>query len=968
MTHSLLTRPDRLAALRQTALLDTPPEEGFDRLTRMAARLLGASTSLISLVADDRQFFKSAIGLPEPWASRRTAPLSFSFCSQVVASGEPLVLEDARKHPLLGHSPAIRELGWISYAGVPLITRDRQVVGAFCVVDKMPRLWSERDIALLQDLAGSAVTEIELRREITRRRQAEVGQRDSEEQFENTFEQVGIGMALISLDGRWLRVNQVLSEMLGSPADLLVGYPAESRTHPDDVPADREAIRLLLAGECRTYTMEKRYLRPSGEVVWGLVNVSLVAGAEGQPAHFIAAITDITDRRHAERDLREREERYRLLAQASKESVREWDLVTDKVTWDRATPPLLDYAPIDLGDTPDWWYERIHPDDRERAVGSIDAAIGQGETTWSEGYRFRRADGSFADLQDRAYITRDESGKPLRFVGAMTEAAAEPSSDRRLQEVLDALPAGVWVVDKDGQIVLANAASMEIWGGKPESALSPVGKDKAWWTETGQPVPPEEWGVTRALERGESSSHEELTVETADGAQKVIQNSASPIRDAGGEIVGAVNISEDVTAKKVGEFTQREQDERQRKLDEQQREEQLRSERQQQEERQRQQEQELHTQKMDAIGRLAGGIAHDFNNLLTGILSYSDLILQELRPNDPIRADVEQIRDAGQRAAGLTRQLLAFSRRQLLQPRVVSLNTTVTDLEPMLQRLLGPSARLETELDPDLGNVLADPAQVEQALVNLVLNAREAMPEGGLLRIATSNVEPEPASWQQDNGSQSGAYVSITVSDTGVGMDAATQSRIFEPFFTTKRAASGRGLGLSTVHGIVEQSGGQIAVESAPGQGTTFTIYLPRYWGPEAAIGTADQRLPQVGTETLLLVEDEAAVRASVRRLLEWHGYTVLEARNGEDALRVYEANESGIDLVLTDLVMPEMGGHELIERLRARDPSLRVLFMSGYTERDFTSNGSIPPGTGFVEKPFTVETLMRRLREVLDG
>jgi CheY-like chemotaxis protein len=274
---------------------------------------------------------------------------------------------------------------------------------------------------------------------------------------------------------------------------------------------------------------------------------------------------------------------------------------------------------------------------------------------------------------------------------------------------------------------------------------------------------------------------------------------------------------------------------------------------------------------------------------------------------------------------------------------------------------------LETDLDPDLGKVLADPAQVEQALVNLALNAREAMPEGGRLRITTSNLDPDPTTWQLENGTQPEAYVCITISDTGIGMDEVTQSRIFEPFFTTKRTASGRGLGLATVYGIVEQSGGQIGVQSAPGQGTTFTIYLPRYWGPEAAVGTADQRLPQVGTETLLLVEDEAAVRASVRRLLEWHGYTVLEARNGEDALRVYEDNESGIDLVLTDLVMPEMGGHELVERLRARHPGLRVLFMSGYTERAFTSNGAMPLGTGFVEKPFTVETLMRRLREVLD-
>jgi two-component system cell cycle sensor histidine kinase/response regulator CckA len=206
------------------------------------------------------------------------------------------------------------------------------------------------------------------------------------------------------------------------------------------------------------------------------------------------------------------------------------------------------------------------------------------------------------------------------------------------------------------------------------------------------------------------------------------------------------------------------------------------------------------------------------------------------------------------------------------------------------------------------------------------------------------------------------------VSDTGVGIDEAIQSRIFEPFFTTKHTGAGRGLGLSTVYGVVEQSGGRIDVESVPGQGATFTIYFPRHWGAEPAIGTATQRMPQVGTETLLLVEDEAAVRSSVRRLLEWHGYTVLEARNGAEALRVYEAQEGNIDLVLTDVVMPEMGGHELVDQLRARRPDLRVLFMSGYAERAFTSNGSIPAGTGYLEKPFTVETLMLRLREVLDS
>jgi two-component system cell cycle sensor histidine kinase/response regulator CckA len=938
MTHSLLNRPDRLAALRQTALLDTPPEEGFDRLTRMAARLLGAPTSLISLVTDDRQFFKSAIGLPEPWASRRTAPVSFSFCSTVAGTGEPLVVEDARRHPLLSHSPAIRELGWVSYAGVPLITREGHVVGSFCVVDKMPRLWSERDIVLLQDLAASAVTEIELRREMAGRRQAELGRRDSEEHLYNSFEQVGIGMALISLDGRWLRVNRPLTEMLGSGPDDLIGFPAESRTHPEDAPADRDAIRLLLAGECRTYTIEKRYLRPSGEAVWALVNVSLVSGPEGQPAHFIAAIQDITDRKQAEAAVREREERYRLLAQAYQEAVRDWDLTTDSLMWDEVTGPLLDYAPSDRGETVDWWYQRIHPEDRERVVESIDAAIADGESHWSEEYRFRRADGSYAFVQDGASILRDQSGKAVHVIGAIGDISETRGRERRLEHVLEALPFGVWVLDREGGVVLANAASRQIWGATPASTED-LGQYRAWRTASGQPVLPDEWGAVRALLSGESSFNEELVIEAPDGAQRTILNSSIPVRDVEGQIVGAVNLTEDAGPRKAEEAARL------------QREEQLEQAR-----------------RMEAVGRLAGGIAHDFNNLLTGILSYSDLILQELRPNDPIRADVEQIRDAGQRAAGLTRQLLAFSRRQLLQPRVVFLNQTVIDLEPMLQRLLGNDVTLESRLDPELGNVLVDPAQVEQVLVNLVLNAREAMGAGGQLTLTTANVELDPVPGQAGDGSQPGAYVTITVSDTGVGMDEPTQSRIFEPFFTTKHAASGRGLGLSTVYGIVDQSGGQITVQSAPGQGTSFTIYLPRYWGPEPAVGTVEQRMPQVGTETLLLVEDEAAVRASVRRLLEWHGYTVLEARDGEDALRIYEANPGGIDLVLTDIIMPVMGGPELIERLRALRPGLRVLFMSGYAERAFASNGAMPSGTGFVEKPFTVETLMRRLREVLDG
>jgi two-component system, cell cycle sensor histidine kinase and response regulator CckA len=926
MTHSLLLRPDRLAALRQTALLDTPPEEGFDRLTRMAARLLGAPTSLISLVTDERQFFKSTTGLPEPWATRRTAPLSFSFCSTVAGTGEPLVVEDARRHPLLRHSQALRELGWISYAGVPLVSREGHVLGSFCVVDRTPRLWSERDIALLQDLAASAVTEIELRQEMAQRGRAELGRRDSEEQLYNTFEQAGAGMALLSLDGRWIRVNRALADLLGTTPEELVGFPAETRIHPSDVAADEEALRLLLAGESRSYTIEKRFLTASGELVWALENVSLVTGPGGEPSHLIASIQDITERKQAELAQREREEGYRSVIFALGRAVRQWELATDRLYWDHETVPPLDYQWAEVGETADWWYERIHPNDRERVVQSMDAAIAGGETAWSAEYRFRRSDGRYGVVQDRASISRDPEGRPARVVAAIAEVTEAGGGRELLAQVMDSLPFGVWIVDADGEVNLANAASVAIWGARPENATRLLDRG-AFWVPSGQPVQGDEWGLPRALRRGESSFEEEIALESAAGTRQTLQLSSIPLRSAAGEITGAVLLSRDVTDQKAREAADLHRG-----------------------------EQAQQALRLEAVGRLAGGIAHDFNNLLTGILSYSDLILQELRPADPLRADVEQIRDAGHRAAGLTRQLLAFSRRQLLRPRVVSLNALVTELEPMLQRLLGSEVALQTQFQENLGTILVDPAQVEQALVNLILNARDALPEGGQVGIVTADAELEGE-----------PYVMLSVSDTGAGIDEATQARIFEPFFTTKQGG-GRGLGLSTVYGIAEQAGGRISVHSAPGEGSAFTLYFPRYWGPETPIGAVPQRMPEVGTETLLLVEDEAAVRSSVRRLLEWHGYTVLEARNGAEALQLFEARRGAIDLILTDVVMPELGGHELVEQLRAQQPDLRVLFMSGYSERAFISEGSTAARTGYLEKPFTVETLMRRLREVLDA
>jgi len=364
-------------------------------------------------------------------------------------------------------------------------------------------------------------------------------------------------------------------------------------------------------------------------------------------------------------------------------------------------------------------------------------------------------------------------------------------------------------------------------------------------------------------------------------------------------------------------------------------------------------------QKMEAVGRLAGGIAHDFNNLLTVITSYTDLLLEDLDAGDPVREDVGQIRKAAEGAAALTRQLLAFSRRQALEPRVLSLKTSIASAEPLLERLIGEDVHLTTSVAPDLGAVKADPGQLEQVIINLAVNARDAMPTGGRLTIEAANM---------DQG-EGGRYVMLALSDTGIGMDEETKSRIFEPFFTTKAAGKGTGLGLATVYGIVKQSGGFIGVHSELGRGTTFQVYLPRVDEPaETEAAGAALPEPRGGTETVLVVEDEPPVRIVTRQVLERYGYAVLEAPDGDTALHLAAKHHGAIHLLLTDVVMPGLSGRQLAEQLARLRPAIKVLYASGYAENALAHHGIPESGISYLGKPFTPETLARRVRDVLDS
>jgi signal transduction histidine kinase len=374
----------------------------------------------------------------------------------------------------------------------------------------------------------------------------------------------------------------------------------------------------------------------------------------------------------------------------------------------------------------------------------------------------------------------------------------------------------------------------------------------------------------------------------------------------------------------------------------------------------------LQAQKLESIGRLAGGIAHDFNNLLTAILGYSELAEAELPADSSVRECLQNVQDAAHRAASLTHQLLAFARKQVIKPSIVDLNGLLRDTEKMLRRLIGADVELVSLPDPDLGSVRVDAGQFGQVLLNLALNARDAMPNGGTLTFETANLSLGEDFARQHFDVAPGEYVLLTVTDSGVGMDRQTQARVFEPFFTTKDPGKGTGLGLSTCYGIVKQSGGEISLQSKPGRGTTFKIYLPRIRETAEAASTADHVETPRGKATVLLVEDEERVRSVAARTLDGHGYRVLEASNGIEARRIVEELGAQIDLIITDLVMPLMGGAELIRWVGDAYPGIRTLLMSGYVEAAGSQPGTTDPATAFLQKPFTTRELLQMVQEVL--
>ncbi len=542
----------------------------------------------------------------------------------------------------------------------------------------------------------------------------------------------------------------------------------------------------------------------------------------------------------------------------------------------------------------------------------------------------------FEEASQRRQEVEDQNRqleKEIRERQLAEEAVRE--GERFLANIFNSIQDGIIILDTDFNIIRVNPA-MERWYAH---ALPLVGQ-KCYEAYHKRSEPCQVCPNRQTLESGEVASEVIPKIGAHGEVAGWLEVYSFPLVDtATGKMKGVIDFIRDITEQKQAEEALRQSEEQLRQA-----------------------------QKMEAVGRLAGGVAHDFNNILTGITGYSELLLMDFKDHDSRPHDVEEIKNAAERAASLTRQLLAFSRKQMLQMQPLDLNVVVANMDRMLKRIIGEDIELATIPAPGLATVKADPGQMEQVILNLAVNARDAMPQGGKLTVETANLNLDADYTQQHLEVKAGPYVMLAISDTGVGLDKETQSRIFEPFFTTKEQGQGTGLGLATVYGIIKQSGGHIYIYSEPGQGTTFKIYLPRL---EDAVASApvDQATtaPVGGPETILLVEDEDMVRQVARRILERNGYTVKEAGLGAEALLLSGQNSGPIHLLLTDVVMAGMSGRELADRLSLQRPEMKVLYMSGHTENAIVHHGVLDQGIAFIQKPFRHDILVQKVREVLD-
>ena len=751
--------------------------------------------------------------------------------------------------------------------------------------------------------------------------------------FRTAFDQAAIGMALVGLDGGWLRVNSALCEILGYSKQELLATDFQHITHPEDLNAYLQRVDQMLQDKIHSYQTEKRYLQKKGHVVWALVGVSLVYDSGSKPLFFFLQIQDITERKRAEEELRKSDQRFQAFLDNSPNLIFIKDDQGRYLLVNKQFEKVLGVSQEQITAKRD---EEVFPGKQGAAFRLNDQQVLKAGSPMEFEEVAQQEDGRHTSIVHK-FPLFDAEGKIYAIGGIVTDITnrkrAEEELVRREDEhrrLIENVPEVVWKADEHGKVFFISE-KMETVFGYTLAEIYDQG-ELLWF---GRMHPDDRAQVREAYSRlfDENRPFDvEYRMQHRDGHWMWWHDRAA-CAIGWPQARQAEGLLSDVTERKHLE----------------------------------QQLRQKH--KMEAIGQLAGGLAHDFNNLLTVIKGNNEILSVAAEQGQTSRRGIEQIRTAADRAASLTRQLLAFSRMQVLQPEVLDLNTVVADLIKMLPRLISENIELTFVPEATLGRVKADRSQIEQVIMNLAVNARDAMPEGGKLVIETKNFAMDEAYARRHPQARPGSYLLLTVSDTGEGMDADTQNHIFDPFFTTKAHGKGTGLGLATAYGIVKQSGGFIWVYSEPGRGATFKIYLPRVDEPlEPRQASGQDSAVTGGTETILLVEDEEAVRELVGGFLRQKGYTVKEAENGIEALRIMRQEAGTIHLLLTDLVMPKMGGLELAEKLRAQRSGLRVVYMSGYSEYNAAPDANKDWQGAFLQKPFSMGSLARKVRAVLQS
>lgn len=778
-------------------------------------------------------------------------------------------------------------------------------------------------------------------RDITEERQVEIALRESDDRFTAFMQTMPLVAFIKDEQGRMLYVNRAFEEAFERPAAYFLGKDDAALWPPETARALRANDLQVLESDA-PLAVEETVDRPDGARHWISYKFPL-RDARGR-RYLGGSAMNITKLKEAERRLRESEERFRLIAETIDEVF--WMVDTDvqrvlyvspsyERVWGRSRESL--YA------DPRSFLDAVHPEDRHAVLRTI-SERGQGRA-FSHEYRVVHADGSVRWIWDRGFPVPG-AAPPTHYVGVAQDITVRKLAEEQLRRsaafretIIRTAAEGVCLVlmlDQPPYVrFLLWNERMTALTGYTQDEINRLG-----WFEALHRDPAERERAMQRMWRMRAGEHliaEEWTITRRDGEERTLAISTSLVdMDDGNRAV--VAFMQDISERLRAEETRR-----------------------------RLESQLVQSQKMEAIGRLAGGVAHDFNNLLTVITGYSELLLNILPREDEARSAAQAISDASRQAAELTSQLLAFSRRTMLEPRVLDLNQVIQDSELLLRRLIGEDVALQTDLEEGIGAVRVDPGQIRQVLLNLVVNARDAMPRGGTISLRTRSLQVTEADAATRPGWVAGPHAVLSIRDTGCGMTPAEIARIFEPFYTTKELGKGTGLGLAVVQGIVEQSGGHIEVESAPRRGTTFDIYLPCVTAAPARVEPAPAPQQDRGSETILLVEDEAPVRELAELVLSKHGYTVHAAADGAAALELAERIGYRIDLLLTDVVMPRMDGRDLAEALRPRAPKMGVLYVSGYTDDAVVRHGVLQEQVAFLGKPYTSAALVRKVRQVLD-